>query len=913
MRLKVVLRYYLLFLVLLVFPLYMEGRQLLFHNLSGADGLSDLVINSLYKDSKGFLWIGTNTTLERFDGIRIKRYCLSDQNAELSTVNAIEETKNNQIWIGSNRGLWKVCGEKLVHVASKIIKSHVVSLLHDSHGILYIGTRDGLYIYKDNKFEHVLLNKDYLSLDNVIRKLCLGSNNQLWIITDSGLLSMTMSGRKVVRHYKSEYSFNTICRVDKYLYLGTTNQGLIRFDISSSQFTPFMSLGFAVISSLSSDGKDILYVGTDGLGVKFISIKKKQIVQSYTNDAETEGSLHSNSVYSVLADRDGVFWVGLYQSGLDCTYYQTGLFETYAYPPFFDSKGLPVRTLYVGDDGKLIGSRNGLFYVDEKRGKVKKLNYPFLRSDLILCCYSYHQNLYIGTYGGGMYVFNPISLTIQNFTTDNPDTFLRGHIFCINSDVQDRLWIGTSNGLFCYKNGKMLYHFDENNSHLPGNRVHVVFFDSTHKGWISTDQGMCLWDPFSSSLRTNIFPKNFINRKKVYVICEDHRHQLYFVPYKENIFVSNLSMTQYGHLSNASPLEGKEIVFIKEDKKGWLWIGTNNGLFHYDKKKTYVPYGFVDGIPSPIFFDCIPQIDSKGVVWFGNSKGLVFLAPGIEKRRNKSIYSVKITDIYASGKKVDESFIACKNGKTSIDLNTSQNDVTIFFSGLLYTNPIYVSYEYQMVGTDKDWKVITGKSEVTYYNLSSGKYHFRVRRMGLPETEADLYINMTTYWYIGKYTLFILMIIVISFYIFIRRKKLIAIGERHISINSKYKTINLSTSECEQLTSKLKNIMDCKKPYVNSELKINDLAAMMNVSAYTLSFLFNQYLKCNYYDFINEYRMIEFKQLVDRGDYSKYTLNALIESCGFSSRTTFFMNFKKRFGITPNEYIRRQKELKEND
>ena len=95
-----------------------------------------------------------------------------------------------------------------------------------------------------------------------------------------------------------------------------------------------------------------------------------------------------------------------------------------------------------------------------------------------------------------------------------------------------------------------------------------------------------------------------------------------------------------------------------------------------------------------------------------------------------------------------------------------------------------------------------------------------------------------------------------------------------------------------------------KKPYTNPNLKIADLAASIGTSSHTLSYLFNQYLNRNYYDYINDYRIAEFKRLVEKDEYAKYTLSALAELCGFSSRASFFRYFKKATNITPNEYIR---------
>ena len=98
--------------------------------------------------------------------------------------------------------------------------------------------------------------------------------------------------------------------------------------------------------------------------------------------------------------------------------------------------------------------------------------------------------------------------------------------------------------------------------------------------------------------------------------------------------------------------------------------------------------------------------------------------------------------------------------------------------------------------------------------------------------------------------------------------------------------------------------MDTQKLYLNPDLMLNDLATATGASIYTLSYLFNQYLHSGYYDFVNSCRLAEFKLLIEKGAHTKYTLNALIEMCGFNSRTSFFRYFKKINGIYPSEYIK---------
>ena len=96
------------------------------------------------------------------------------------------------------------------------------------------------------------------------------------------------------------------------------------------------------------------------------------------------------------------------------------------------------------------------------------------------------------------------------------------------------------------------------------------------------------------------------------------------------------------------------------------------------------------------------------------------------------------------------------------------------------------------------------------------------------------------------------------------------------------------------------------KPYLNLDLKQSDVASATGYSTQLLSQVFNQYLEVGYYDYVNTYRVGEFKRLVKEGYYGKYTLITLAEMCGFKSQTSFFRTFKKFTGMTPNEYIHQQ-------
>ena len=725
---------------------------------------------------------------------------------------------------------------------------------------------------------------------------------------------MNISNRKITSYpYKQGFSYRNMTRIGKKLYLGTMDHGLLCFDISTGEFKEnIIDLGCNVIMSLSSDEKNLLYIGTDGNGVHFVSANNMKIVRSFCYESGNKQAIRSNSVYALLVDREGVIWIGFYQLGLDYTLYQSGLFSTYAYLPYFDSKEMPVRAIAVSKDEKLIGSRNGLFYIDEKKQRFKSFKVPELRSNMILCIYAFEGKYYIGTYGGGIYILNPSTLTLSDFeTADLKSTpFLKGHVFCIKSDDEGSLWMATSMGLYCYRDGKQIRHYTTENSKLPGENVYDICFDSTRKGWICTENGLCIWDPSTNSLKSDMFPEGFIHKDKIRTVYEDSNHELYFLPDKGAIFISDLSMNHFRRMQSGTPLDGKDAMFIIEDHEGWLWIGTNLGLYRYDKKGNFIPYNFVDGLPSSIFITCFPVIDEEGTMWFGNSKGMIYLTSEQNGRKAKWHYPVAITDVLVNGKQLVYAKMSRENNVYKIKLEADQRNLTIRFSGFTYSEPAYMSYKCKMEGIDSDWQLLSGQSEITYYDLLSGNYQFRIHRVDDPESEICLMVTIAPRFNAVMWSVTVLVILIITLaYIYYRRRmkrnNLIQSKEKQQPvIEEKYRKSNVTEEECRRLAGELELLMQRDRLYVNPNLKIADLAAILNVSTYTLSYLFNQYLDKNYYDYLNDYRIEEFKRLVDKDEYSKYTLTALAELCGFSSRTSFFRYFKKVIGITPNEYIR---------
>ena len=920
--------------LLLVFSLLcmsLSARVHTFRGMSMADGLSDLLVNVIYKDSIGFVWLGTDNCLDRFDGVSIRHYPFSGSDVKRKRVTSIAEMDNKYIWVGNGLGLWRLNRENdlMEHIVPETIDCAVSTLLAVDEEKLYVGTEKGLFIHESGTFKRVMIDTNILSSANHIVALEAGNDGIIWILTTAELYSYHTGSEKITKHTSSSenppYSFRCIARIGDTLYLGTNDRGIVRFDTNKNEFSAFVDVGGNIISSISSDGKDLIYASTDGNGVHFISHSQKKIVQSFRHDAKDKSSIRSNSVYSLLVDKENIIWIGFYQSGFDYSLYQSGLFTVYDFPPHFDSMNMQVRSFLIHDQKKLVGTRDGLFYIDEAKKQFKSFLMPVLRANLILSINYYEGEYYIGTYGGGLSLLNPETSSMRDFMESTYPVFQNGHIFCLVPDKKGNLWLGTSDGLYCYnKNDNELKQYTHTNSQLPAGNVYEIFFDSTGKGWVCTEDGMALYDPSSRSLKTNLFPEGFAHKDKIRTIYEDSRHRLYFLPDKGSMLASDLTMSSFFRIPMNRILNGNAYMSIVEDDQNWLWLGCDDGLIRKKgEEAAYNIFNFSDGIPNPTFTNNAAYKDENGILWFGNAKGLLSIDPQNINTASRNPYKIVMTDIQINGNALDTDKRQEAIAKGVIKLSYKQKNITFNFVNLSYTDPATMAYEYKLDGVESEWQHTTGLSQISYYDLSSGTYTFRVRVPGDEQSEVSLTVVASPLFPVWFWIVLLLAVIVVYWMTrsWLTRKKQVAFvrsvqslestslvveatGENPKSSDEKYKTNRLSTDDCKELLRKISIYMETEKPYTNQDLKIVDLANGIGTSSHSLSYLFNQYLNQSYYDFINEYRIAEFKKLVNSTEYSKYTLSALAELCGFSSRASFFRSFKKITGITPNEYIR---------
>ena len=920
-------KFYFLLAVLLELPvslLAMDFSNLTFRSITISDGLSNNIINTIYKDKRGFVWLGTQTGLDRFDGINVKSF----PQFSGRTVFSVAETDSIDLWVGTDKGLLKLDRKteqvELITLDTKYLEVRAVSV--NKNGRLVIGTTRGLFVYKEDAFSKVLFDSNALSSTNFLTGIIEGDEDTFWLTSQGGLIEYNIVADKyeVYKYLDDEKAisyFSCMALLEDKLYLGTGGYGMLSFDIDKKSFSTYPDMENGYIKSIVTAADDKIWVGTNGNGIKIINAFTGKELSAIEHTSGMD-AICSNAVYSLLKEDDMLF-VGTYMGGLSYTPTHGNVFSVYSRPNLFNSYNLNVRAFWVDADGKkVIGTRDGLYYISETERKIKHYTHrnSILRSDIILSVNPLDQNFLIGTYGGGLYLLHSNTGDLSFFKPDQ--CFMQGSFNGYEKEGNDKLWIGSSNGVYVYDRLTGEYEvYNSRNSSLSINSVFSLKADSRNRMWLGTGGAVFMYDRSTGVFKSDVFPEHILPyTKSVRYIYEDKNKNLWFCDDKEGVVKVDEHFTKFEHITVDDFLPNNSVMSIVEDpKNGGLWFATQRGLLYIKEEKNHHKiFSLYDGIPGYIFNSPV-QITDDGTIWWGNERGLVYYNAIENKSRTamKKILPPVITSISVAGRPLHPGEVLMPVSApfmNEVSLSSGDNTISFTFSALNYAVENTDLYEYCLEGYDKEWKTLMKGNQVSYTELPVGNYVFKIRAASNPAAIKVVKVEVvrnTSFigWLVGLSL--VACCILIYFYSgllgrYRRMKEHIneKMAPAEENRKEKYQKSKMEEKTAFLIAGKLSDCMEKDKLYLNSDLKLQDMAKAVECNTGELSQVLNVFMNTSFTDFINQYRVDEFIKRIQDKSASRYTLASLSEQCGFSSRTSFFRSFKKLKGMSPAEYIK---------
>ena len=757
---------------------YAQSKNLIFNNINIEQGISQSTIEAIFQDSEGYIWLGTNDGLNRYNGYEFKIYNYEEYQNSISHngITDITEDKYGNIWVNTVSGVNKINKktEKIsnyTEINGKIKEDSTTEIIVTKDNNILVGTYEGLNIYnaKEDRFDIILEQKDGI-LSSCIYSIDEDINGNIWIGTELGLNKLSKDF-KVLETYTSESEiYNIFCDDENgFVWAGSDSSGLLKIDTKTKEVKQYInniedlnSLPANQVGAIIRDSKGNLWVGTTNGLARYN--EKNDSFDVYKNKVYDKNSLVYNDVRSIIEDREGVLWVGTY-SGISIfdtessiKYYNAGLDDGYLL-----SENM-VHGIYEDDEGYLwVGSRTkGVNIIDRENNTSKSINMEnnnVIQSNSINDITGYKDFIFVAT-DAGVLKINKKENTIQNYNLE--DGLIGENVKDIFVCDKNYLWIGSTNGLnlLDIENDKII---DMTDYVDEGSYVRYVYQGQDGSYYIGflRDGGLGIIEPNSKETK---YYKNIPNDK--------------------------------------TSISSNRVRYINEDSKGNIWIGTSYGLNKYDPKtKVFKRYTTSDGIANNTIYGVL--VDDNDNIWVSTNKGISQI-----DTKNNTVNNLSVTDGLQGNEfngnaafksKSGELFFGGINGLNAFypeDVNSINNKSKVIFDGfkvndkdyldinglkfdnntenikIKFFTPVYssnknISYEYELIGSNSS-KATTKENYVIYNDLLPGKYTFKVRavdsRGDISDSETIEFSIKYPFW-MSPIACFIYLVIVILFII----------------------------------------------------------------------------------------------------------------------------------------------------
>ena len=772
-------------------PPFAPPSPLRFERLSLEDGLSQNSALAMLQDSQGFLWIGTQDGLNRYDGYSFTVYKNDPDDANslsLNSILALHEDADGTLWVGTWGGglnhfdprsnLWTRYQQDPDNPAS-LCGDVIADLFEDSHGVLWVASNDGGLCTLDRTtgvFTRYMHNpQDPASLaSNAVSAIYEDADGALWIgtggfgIPGAGLDRLDVA-TGVFTHFRhnpadpAALSGDTISSIvgdrNGNLWVGVggfslPGAGMNRFDPTTGKFTRFRhdptdpaSLGSDDVIALHRDGAGDIWVGTWGGGIdRMESGEDGPTFVHHRNDPFRPSSRSADIVWSILEDRSGVYWFGTINGGLSKVNPQVQEFGLYRnHPDDANSLGFDVVGSFYEDraGGLWIGLwGGGLDYFDRATGEFTHYRHDpadpdSLHNDTISAIYEDEAGMiWLGSFEG-LYRLDRASGKFSVLAHDaaDPDSLVNDSVYRLAPAGDGRIWVGTLGGLdlFDPQTGRFTHYLhDENDPEsMPDDQITELYVAPTGVLWLGTwHGGLTYLDPAAWA-----------------------RGEARFVRYQHDP-------------DDPTSLSDNSVWAIHQDRKGALWVGTQGGLNRLDARSgAFTRYREKEGLPNNAVL-CIEE-DQRGYLWIATNNGMAHFNTVLPSFRNfderDGLQSNEFNsgaclhsrngELYFGGIHGFNVFRPAEirrnpapppvvitnfsifnqpaavdlTGETAIDLSYRESFIAFEFAALDYHAPQKNRYTYKLEGFDTGWVDAGDRRYASYTNLPGGDYLFRVR------------------------------------------------------------------------------------------------------------------------------------------------------------------------------------------
>lgn len=736
-------------LLLLLFSLHFSlNAQTKFFTTD--NGLSSSLVNKVYQDKNGMIWIATEDGLNRYDGSKITVYKhdpLDKHSLCHNFVNALFEDKDGRMFVGTYNGIQMYDPERdrfsdnAFWVDGKPFRSNGAAFYQLSNGDIWVcGNTPCRVLIEDGELLVTNINAEVP--EGNIEEIVEDDLGNIWMITAGEKICKLTSKGKLLHFMENEQKagFVTLAK-DKEgnIYAGSLTKGLLRFDERRNGFIQidYKNNPSLPVMTIYCDNENKVYVGTDGKGMKSLSEDKRYMID-YSIDIS---GMNPNrlKIHSILKDKDGNHWVAIYQKGVVMIPASRNNFHYYGYKSgvynFIGSNCITAiqkdhrGNIWVGTDNDgiygIMNNGENVHYsgLEDRSGVPGTIMSLFEDSE---------KNLWVGAYNSGMGILNTSTGAFKNIQIVNQNNELVERIYDFAEDKNKQIWIASmGNGIYCYDMQKKQLRYNEDIKRMAQSDwiTTLHYSEATNKLYIGSYDGIGCTDLSTDNLHTTWS----LRRQIILDIYEDKRGNLWLGT-SDGLVEWDLERDIYTTYTKTHGLSSNAIYGIEGDKEECLWLSTNAGLSQFSVKTKEVTNYFVsDGLQGNEFTKAAVYQDEYGDIYFGGVNGITYFSPKEIISPNKK-WDIRITDFYIHNQPVKKGQLS--DGKPIINtavykadefhLGPNDNSFMIELATTELNAPERIIFSYSL--DNQEWiDLPKGINYVSFNDRTPGNYKIRFK------------------------------------------------------------------------------------------------------------------------------------------------------------------------------------------
>ncbi|MBD5376096.1 MAG: response regulator [Bacteroides sp.] len=761
------------------------------------NGLSSRQVYEIDDDPEGYMWIYTNSGLDRFDGHIMKHYPIEPEDAysdHIQSATSMTTGPDGSLWIALKSGRVYRYNRNLDRFDRQISFSdtsiHIYNFIINADGTVVVCTNRGLYKWTPGgEIEKMVLD------GKLVRSVAHDGQGGYYAGTDHGLYHVVERGSgyraEFVEGTEGIHILSLALSSDK-VYIGSFTQGVFVLSPDEKRVSPAFHLPPMPVNAMKNYGSDSLLIGVDGAGVYLINTSDNTLLYHYHDGDDDSVELSSNSVTDIHVDRDNGIWIGTSHNGLNYVAPLNQAIKTirskkgqhdtlvsdYVNVIFEDSEG----DIWYGTDkgaSRFSPSLNRWWHYLQRN--------DYLASEVLSFGEDSRGRILIGTYGEGLTIVDKTTGRETRLPTQTPgkaDGLGTDYVFAGYGTPDGNIWIGGINGPLTRYNindGSYRYYDEDCIATIVTDHSQPLFGGNKGVGRYNPDTDSFEWTQTFDSIRIK-YP--------VRVLLPDTiTDDLWIATQGDGLIRYN---RQTGHatlFTTAHGLSSNTIYSLARDNSGCIWLCTETDLYRLNPTDNR-PTRFTDllGTDSGVFNAGGGMNSRSGIIMLGTAEGCVVFNPlddiNYTAGGNILFTDFRMHDRPVSPEEPDSPLLQNINITDRIELRHNQNDIDLEYVIINYASPQRIGVEYSLGGYEETAHTAGASGRIRYQNLPSGDYTLTVKAIDLysgePFGERHLAITVLRPFWLSPWAILAYILVGACLLIFvvtyIRRRR----RERHI-------------------------------------------------------------------------------------------------------------------------------------